>query len=58
LLYKQGSNWVAIDAKGAYGTARNAWNTVTFAPITTDALRIELVMQQGFSAGLQELKVR
>ncbi len=44
--------------QGAYGVARNAWNAVAFTPVTTAALRIELAMQQGFSAGLQELKVK
>ena len=43
--------------RARYGVARNAWNTVTFTPVTTTALRIELAMQQGFSAGLQEWKV-
>ena len=41
-------------ANGAYATARNAWNAVSFTPVTTSALRIELAMQPGFSAGLQE----
>lgn len=34
------------------------WNALSFAPVTTTALRIELTMQQGFSAGLQEWKVK
>jgi len=58
LLYKSGTNWVTVDTRDAYGVARNAWNAVTFTPVTTTALRIELGMQQGFSAGLQEWKVK
>jgi hypothetical protein len=58
LLYKSGDQWLPVETTGAFGTARNAWNAVTFKPVTTTALRIELSMQQGFSAGLQELKVR
>ena len=58
LLYKSGTNWVSVGQTGAYGTERNTWNTVPFAPVTTTALRIELVMQEGFSAGLQELRVK
>ncbi len=42
----------------AYGVARNAWNTVSVHAGHDAALRIELAMQPGFSAGLQELKVR
>jgi hypothetical protein len=58
LLYKSGANWVTVETKDAYGVARNAWNPVTFSPVTTAALRIELTMQPGFSAGLQEIKIK
>jgi hypothetical protein len=40
------------------GTARNTWNAISFRPVTTAALRIELTMQEKFSAGLQEWKVK
>jgi hypothetical protein len=58
LLYRDGANWVTIKSADAYGVAPNAWNRVTFAPITTTALRLEVVMQEKFSAGLQEWKVK
>jgi len=58
LLYKSGDQWLPVQTSGAYGVARNAWNAVTFTPITTAALRIELTMQQGFSAGLQEWRIK
>ena len=58
LLYKSGNDWLPVQTTGAYGVARNAWNAIAFTPVTTAALRIELSMQQGFSAGLQEWKIR
>ena len=58
LLYKNGDRWTPVEASGALGVARNAWNTVTFKPVMTTALRIEVVMQEKFSAGVQELKIR
>lgn len=58
LLYRSGDRWVPVQPATAYGVARNAWNTVSFAPVTTDALRIEVTMQKGFSAGLQEFRIR
>ncbi len=58
LLYKSGNAWKAVSPTSPFGVARDAWNKVTFAPITTSALRIELAMQQGVSAGLQEWKVK
>ena len=58
LLYKDGDQWKPVDAKNAFGVSRDAWNTVAFTPVTTTALRIEVVMQPQFSAGLQEWKVK
>ncbi|HWI19997.1 MAG TPA: glycoside hydrolase family 127 protein [Vicinamibacterales bacterium] len=58
LLYKSGDQWLPVETTGQFGTARNAWNALSFKPVTTSALRVELAMQQGFSAGLQELKVK
>ena len=53
-----GRSVAAVVTKTGYATARNAWNAVSFTPVTTTALRIELTMQPGFSAGLQEWKVK
>ncbi len=58
LLYRDGETWKPVEAAGGYGTARDAWNAVTFKPVTTTALRIELTMQPDVSAGLQEWKVK
>jgi DUF1680 family protein len=58
LLYRDGNDWKPVEPSGPFGTERNAYNTVTFKPITTTALRIELTMQKEWSAGLQEWKVK
>ena len=57
LLYKDGDTWKPVEG-ATFGVARDAWNTVTFKPVTTSALRIELTMQPDVSAGLQEWKVK
>jgi len=58
LLHKSGDRWLPVETAGPFGVARNAWNAVSFAPVTTTGLRIELTMQPGFSAGVQEWKVK
>ncbi len=58
LLYKDGETWKPVATTDPFGVARNGWNTLTFKPVTTSALRIELKMQPGVSAGVQEWKVR
>jgi DUF1680 family protein len=58
LLYKSGEQWLPVETTSAFGTVRNTWNAISFKPVNTSALRIELSMQQGFSAGLQEWRVK
>ncbi len=58
LLYKDGDAWAPVEMATGFGTARDRWNNVTFTPVMTSALRIELVMQPDVSAGVQEWKVR
>jgi hypothetical protein len=58
LLYKDGEQWKPVETSDAFATAKDAWNRVTFTPVETTALRIEVVLQPGVSAGLQEWKVK
>jgi uncharacterized protein len=58
LLYKNGDQWTPVQSSQAFGVERNAWNAVRFTPVTTSGLRIEIVMQEKFSAGVQELKIK
>jgi hypothetical protein len=58
LLYKDGAGWKPVEAVEGYGVARDRFNRVSFKPVTTGALRIEVTMQPTFSAGLQEWTVK
>jgi hypothetical protein len=58
LMYKDGDTWKPVEGATAFGVAKDAWNTVTFTPVKTTALRIELKMQPNVSAGVQEWKVK
>ena len=40
-----------------YGVAKNEYNSLTFQPVTTDALRIAVQLQEGFSGGILEWRV-
>jgi hypothetical protein len=57
LLYKDGTAWKPVATSEPYGVARDRFNRVSFAPVTTSALRLEVAMQPAFSAGLQEWSV-
>ncbi|HQR31931.1 MAG TPA: glycoside hydrolase family 127 protein [Blastocatellia bacterium] len=58
ILYKDGDQWKPVEVADAYGTAKNQYNTVRFKPVATSALRLEIIMQPNWSAGLQEWKVK
>jgi DUF1680 family protein len=58
LLYRDGEAWKPIETADQFGVAKDAWNKVTFKPVNTTALRLEVVLQPGVSAGLQEWKVK
>jgi len=58
LLYQdQNGNWEPVERASGYDVRKSTPVKVTFKPVTTQALRIELKLQDGFSAGLYEWEV-
>jgi hypothetical protein len=58
LLYKDGDEWKPVTVNSPYGVAKDQYNKTSFTPVTTSGLRLEVTLQTGFSAGVQEWKVR
>jgi hypothetical protein len=58
VLYRSGDQWLPVDTRDTFGVAKDAYNTVRFAPTKTTALRVEVVLPAAFSAGIQEWKVK
>ncbi len=57
LLYRQGGKWVPVFGASGFGVALDRFNTTSFEPVTTDALRIEVTLREGFSGGVLEARV-
>ena len=57
-LYKDGDNWKPVETTGSYGVAKDQYNRVTFMPVTTSGLKLEVQLQTNWSAGIQEWKVQ
>ena len=58
LYYKdRQGGWQPVEAQGAYGTEKGVGNTVRFAPVLTSALKLEVILPDGHSAGLYEWEV-
>jgi hypothetical protein len=55
---KAGEAWVPVKTEGPFGAAKDAYNTVKFATVTTTAVRLEIKLPEKFSSGIQEWKVK
>jgi hypothetical protein len=58
VLYQDGNQWKPIETQDAYGVATDQYNKVTFKPVTTPALSVEITAQPEFAVGVQEWKVK
>jgi DUF1680 family protein len=58
ILYKDGDQWKPVENREAYGVEKDRYNKISFKPVTTSALRLEVTLQPNWSAGIQEWKVK
>jgi DUF1680 family protein len=58
ILYKDGAGWKPVENAGAWGVEKDRYNRVSFKPVTTSALRLEVNFQPDYSAGVQRWKVK
>lgn len=54
VLYRDGDAWKPVENSADYTVTRDALDRITFKPVTTDALRLEITLPEGFSTGIQE----
>jgi DUF1680 family protein len=58
ILYRDGETWKLVENVEPYAVALDRYNKVTFKPVTTSGLRLELVAQPKWSVGIQEWRVK
>jgi hypothetical protein len=58
VLYKAGEEWKPVTTKETYGVERDKFNAVSFEPVETAGLRLEVKLQKDFSGGILEWRVR
>jgi hypothetical protein len=58
LLYRDGNDWKEVTNASAYSVQKDQFNTVTFGEVTTSALRVEVKLQNGYSSGILEWRIR
>ena len=57
LLYRGDGEWKEVFKHGDYPVEKDKFNTLEISPVKTDALRMEIKLQKGFSGGILEWKV-
>lgn len=57
VLFRDGDTWKPVATSDEFGVAEDQFNTVTFEPVTTDALRLEVRLREDFSAGVLEWSI-
>ena len=58
LFYKDGEEWKPVKNPSEYGCSKDQFNRVSFEPVQTPALRIEVQLQPKFSGGILEWQVQ
>jgi uncharacterized protein len=54
ILYWKGDQWKPVKETMPYKITIDGWNSVTFAPVTTSAVRIMVKLKKNFSGGIHE----
>jgi hypothetical protein len=57
ILYRAGTEWKPVQNTTPYECVKDRASTVTFAPVETDAVRLEAQLPADFSAGIYEWTV-
>jgi hypothetical protein len=55
VLYKEGGNWKPVDNSTPYLVKKDTLNKVEFDAVKTRGIKIEIKLQNGWSAGVQEV---
>lgn len=58
LLYKKGDQWIPVETTSPYEISKDKFNKVTFKPVTTTALKMEIQLPVEQSTGVHEWAVK
>lgn len=57
LYYRDGEQWQEVSGASGYGVALDQFNRVTFKPVETRELKIEVQLQKGCTGGMLEWRI-
>ncbi len=57
LLYRNGNRWTPVESPSGYDLLANRFNELTFKPVATTALRLEVQLRPNWSGGICEWEI-
>jgi DUF1680 family protein len=54
ILYKKGDSWNPVVTTSKYTVTKDAWDIITFEPVTTASVRMNVKLSRNFSSGIHE----
>jgi hypothetical protein len=58
VLCRKGEEWKPIPSPSGYGVLKDRSNEVKFPPVKAAGIRLEIQLQEGWSAGVYEVWVK
>jgi DUF1680 family protein len=58
VFYRKGNTWKPVSSPSRYGVLRDRPNELKFSPVKAAGIRLEVQLQEGWSAGLYEVWVK
>jgi hypothetical protein len=58
LYYKKGEEWIAVENTSPYPITKDEMNKVSFKPIKTKSMKLEIQLPEEFATGLYEWEVK
>ena len=58
VLWRDGDQWKPVQDAAKFPVVKDRFNSSTFAPVTTNAVRLEIQLQNGFSGGILQWRLK
>ena len=58
VLWRDGGQWKPVQEATGFPVAKDRFNSALFAPVTTDAVRLDVQLKKEFSGGILEWRLK
>jgi hypothetical protein len=58
VMWRDGGQWKTVEGDANYSVAKDRFNSASFTPVTTNAVRLEVQLKKGVSGGILEWRLK